>query len=85
MATVMKHSRQQSLCRQGMLHLHPVDGVVCFPLDVGTPAELQPHHDMLLVKATDFLHRVHHPEGGLAVEFAPALAEVWVPDAQDAS
>lgn len=77
-ATIMKPSRQEALCQQGLLHLQPVEGVMCFPLDAETPEHLQPQYEVLLVKATDFLQRTSDPEGGLAVAVSPDITQVRV-------
>lgn len=73
---MMKHSREEDLCRRGLLHLHPVEGVVYFPLRPGTPTQLQPPHEVLLVKATDYLDRLEDPEGHLSVAVAEPVQEV---------
>lgn len=75
-ATVMKQSRQEALCSQGLLHLHPIGGVCYFPMLAGAPPQLQPPHDALLIKATDFLERRKDPRGGLAVALSAQVHQV---------
>eukprot|EP00892_Ulva_mutabilis_P010710 jgi/Ulvmu1/8010/UM004_0246.1 len=75
-ATIMKQSRQEALCRQGLLHLQPLQGVAYFPLDVEAPEDLQPRYDILIVKATDFLQRTVDHRGGLAVAVCAKLTKV---------
>lgn len=75
----MKQSRQEALCSQGLLHMHPVDGVCYFPMRADTTPHLQPPHNALLVKATDFLERREDPHGGLAVAVSEQVLRVRDP------
>ena len=70
--TMMKESRQRSLCSSGLLHGTPRQGVCYIPLLPSLPLSQQARVNALLVKASDFLDDVHHA----APTYLPQFAEV---------
>lgn len=53
--TLMKPTREAELCKQGLLHMAPIDDVMYVPLDVYAPLVRQAAVNVILVKATDWL------------------------------
>ena len=74
-ACAMKHSRQVDLCKQALIHMRPRKGIMFCPIEP-TGAHAWPDYDVLLVKATDYLHESLGATGNLSVEFEPSLLKV---------
>jgi hypothetical protein len=70
----MKHKRQMDLCKQGLVYMQPVKGVMFCPVDPG--AAHPPEFDALLLKATDFLIESLDDSGSLSVEFQSSVSQV---------
>jgi hypothetical protein len=74
-ACAMKSKRQVDLCKQALVYMTPLQGVMFCPID---PAARHVHldYDALLLKATDYLAESLDDSGNITVQFQPSLYQV---------